>query len=249
MQQPHVKLRPWSEGPLSPELSSEHIDIWRVHLDQPRSTTSADSVLSLDEHTRAKRFFFEEDRLHFIRCRSALRLLLSRYLGIPPADIRFDYRPGGKPELAAQQSSCRLRFNVSHSGRLALIAVSADRRIGIDIEKKCADVEITVLAKRFFSSRERAGLQALPDFLRVAAFFACWTRKESFLKATGAGLSFPMADFSVTTHPDLDPALEEIGGNIEARNQWALADLNVVDGYRATVAVEGSLSRLEMYTL
>jgi 4'-phosphopantetheinyl transferase len=249
MQQLNVKLQPWPEGPSSPELSSEQIDIWQVDMNKPLSTASADSVLSLDEHTRAKRFFFEEDRLHFTRRRSALRLLLSRYLGIPAADIRFEYQPGGKPELAVQQNSRRLCFNVSHSGRLVLIAVSADRRIGVDIEKKCADVEITVLAKRFFSSRERAGLRALPDFLRVAAFFACWTRKESFLKATGAGLSFPLADFSVTTHPDLDPALEEIGGNSEARKQWALADLTVVDGYRATVAIEGSLSRLEMYTL
>jgi 4'-phosphopantetheinyl transferase len=81
----------------------------------------------------------------------------------------------------------------------------------------------------------------------VSAFFACRTRKESFLKATDDGFSFPLADFSVTTHPGFDPALEEIRGNTEARKKWFLADLSVVDGYLATVAVEGAFSRLETY--
>jgi 4'-phosphopantetheinyl transferase len=147
--------------------------------------------------------------------------------------------------VAARQNPCRLRFNVSHSAGLALIAVSAGHRVGIDIERIRPDVDITTLAERFFSDRERAGLRALPDNLRLPAFFACWTRKESFLKATGDGLSFPLADFSVATHPDLDPALEEIRGNTEARRQWLLADLNVIEGYRATLALERSYSRLE----
>jgi 4'-phosphopantetheinyl transferase len=82
----------------------------------------------------------------------------------------------------------------------------------------------------------------------LPAFFACWTRKESFLKATGDGLSFPLADFSVTTHPDLDPALEEIRENAEARKLWFLADLSVADGYRAAMAIEGPFSFVETYT-
>ena len=81
----------------------------------------------------------------------------------------------------------------------------------------------------------------------MPGFFACWTRKEAFLKATGIGLSFPLADFSVTTHPDLDPELEDINGNTEDGKQWFLADLSVVDGYRATVALDRSHSRLETY--
>jgi 4'-phosphopantetheinyl transferase len=88
----------------------------------------------------------------------------------------------------------------------------------------------------------------LPDYLRASAFFACWTRKESFLKATGDGLSFPLADFSVTIHPELDPALEEIRGNTEARTSWSLANLGVVAGYRATVAIEGAFCRVETHT-
>jgi 4'-phosphopantetheinyl transferase len=85
--------------------------------------------------------------MHFARCRSAVRFLLSRYLGIPAAEIRFEYQPNGKPEPAEQQSPRRLRFNVSHSAGLALIAASADHRLGIDIEKIRVDVDITTLER------------------------------------------------------------------------------------------------------
>jgi 4'-phosphopantetheinyl transferase len=247
MQQRPGKLQSWPDGPSSPDLPSDCVDVWRFDLDEPLSTVSASSPLSSDELTRANRFHFERDRLHFARCRSSLRFLLSRYLEIPPAEIRFDYQPNGKPEVAAQQNPRRLRFNVSHSAGVALIAVNAARRIGIDIEKIRVDVDITALAEQSFSSREQVGFRALPGHLRAPAFFACWTRKESFLKATGDGLSFSLGDFSVTTHPDLDPVLEEIRGDTAARKQWILADLSVVDGYRATVAVEGSFARLKTY--
>jgi phosphopantetheinyl transferase (holo-ACP synthase) len=113
-----------------------------------------------------------------------------------------------------------LKFNVSHSANMAVIAVGSEHRRGVDIERICGDIDTASLAERFFSLRKRARLQALPDHLRVPGFFACWTRKEAILKATGDGLSFPLADFSVTTHPDLNPELEGIRGNTEAHKQW-----------------------------
>jgi len=247
MQQRTSESQSWLEGPSSPDLSSDRVDVWRVQLDEPSSTVSTSSVLSPDELARASRFHFEKDRIHFTRCRFALRSLLSGYLAIPAAEICFEYLAGGKPQLHAEQNPRALQFNVSHSADMALIAVGCKHRLGIDIEKIRSDVDTASLAERFFSLRERAGLQALPDHLRVPGFFACWTRKESFLKATGKGLSFPLADFSVSTHPDLDPELEEINGRKDARKQWFLADLSVADGYRATVALERSHPRLKTY--
>jgi 4'-phosphopantetheinyl transferase len=223
------------------------VDVWRVRLDEAAATDSEASVLSPDEIARASRFHFEKDRIYFTRCRSVLRHLLAGYLRIPATEIRFEYLPGGKPQLAAEQNPLALQFNVSHSANMALIAVGSENRLGVDIERIHDDIDTTSLAERFFSLRERAGLQTLPDHLRVPGFFACWTRKEAFLKATGDGLSFPLADFSVSTHPDLDPELEEIKGDAEAGKQWFLADLSVVDGYRATVALDRSYSRLETY--
>ena len=245
------KQRPatsWSEAPSPPTIPIGRVDVWRVRLDAPPMAGSEGNVLSPDEIARASRFHFEKDRIHFTRCRSALRGLLAGYLAIPAAEIRFEYLASAKPQLAAEQNPRALQFNVSHSAGMALIAVGSEHRLGVDIEKIRSDVDTALLAERFFSLRERAGLQALPEHLRVPGFFACWTRKEAFLKAIGDGLSFPLADFSVTTHPDLDPELEEISGNTEAGKQWFLADLSVFDGYRATVAVEGAFFRLETYS-
>jgi len=218
-----------------------------VRLDEPALAGAESILLSADETLRAGRFHFEKDRVHFSRCRAALRQLLAGYLQIPAAEVRFKYLTSGKPELVAEQNPRLLRFNVSHSAGMALIAVGSEHRLGVDIERIRGDVDTGSLAERFFSARERAGLQALPDHLRVQGFFACWTRKEAFLKATGEGLSFPLADFSVTTHPNLEAALEEIRGSIEARKAWFLADLGVMDGYRATVAVEADSCRLETF--
>jgi 4'-phosphopantetheinyl transferase len=238
----------WLDPPWPLALSTGRVDVWKVRLDEPSRAGSEGAVLSPDEIVRASRFHFERDQIHFTRCRSALRGLLAGYLTIPATEICFEYLVSGKPQLTAEQNQRALQFNVSHSGNMALIAVGSEHRLGVDIEKIRGDVDTMLLTERFFSLRERAGLQALPDHLRVAGFFACWTRKEAFLKATGDGLSFPLADFSVTTHPDLDPKLEELGGNPENRKEWFLADLSVEDGYRATVALERAHSVVETYS-
>ena len=236
-----------SKQPGNAGVPTGRVDVWSVRLDEPARTGSEILTLSPDEIARANRFHFEKDRIHFTRCRSALRDLLAGYLAIPAADIRFEYLTSGKPQLAAEQNPSALQFNVSHSANMALIAVGSEHRLGVDIEKIRGDVDTSALAERFFSLRERAGLQALPDHLRVPGFFACWTRKEAFLKATGEGLSFPLEDFSVTTHPNLDPEIEEIKGSTDNGKRWFLADLSIVDGFRATVARERSPYRLETY--
>jgi 4'-phosphopantetheinyl transferase len=238
----------WPGSPSPSPFSTGRVDVWSVHLDEEAKASSEAGVLSPDEVARAGRFHFEKDRRHFIRCRAALRLLLAEYLVIPADQIQFEYLTGGKPQLVPRQNPGALQFNVSHSAGMALIAFSGERRLGVDVERIRDDVDTAALAERFFSLRERAGLRALPAQLHVLGFFACWTRKEAFLKATGDGLAFPLADFSVTAHPDSDPKLEDIKGNKEAGDQWFLADVDVGNVYRAAVAVESTACRLETYT-
>jgi len=222
-------------------IGRTHVDIWKVPLEEPSSADDDTSDLSSDEIGRSKRFLFDEDRVHFIRCHLALRDVLAGYLAISASEIRFVCSTTGKPQIAAEQNSRALSFNLSHSAGMALIAVGGKRPLGIDIEKIRYDVDTFSLAERFFSPRECAGLRALPELIRVRAFFACWTRKEAFVKATGEGLSFPLDDFSVTTHPDLSPEVEEIRGNMGAHEQWLLADVHVGNGYRAALAVDNRL--------
>jgi len=237
----------WSQPPSTLAYPTGRVDVWRVRLDElPRAGSRTDS-LSADEIARSSRFHFDKDRVHFTRCRAALRSLLGDYLAIPAPEVRFEYHASGKPQLAADQNPRALQFNVSHSANMALIAVGSDHRLGVDLERIRGDVDTSSLAERFFSLRERAELHALSEQLRVAGFFACWTRKEAFLKATGHGLSFPLTDFSVTTHPNQDPELREIKGNAEAAKQWSLRDL-IVEGFRATLALDRVQFRMDTYS-
>ena len=163
----------WSQG-LSPSaFPTRHVDVWRVRLDEPARAGSEASVLSSDEIARADRFHFGKDRIRFSRCRSALRRILAEYLAIPATEVGFEYLTSGKPQLAAEQNPRAVQFNVSHSSNMAPIAVGSAHRLGVDIEEIRGDVDTTALAERFFSLRERAGLQALPDHPRVSGFFAC----------------------------------------------------------------------------
>jgi 4'-phosphopantetheinyl transferase len=238
---------PWTQPSSPAQFPIGRVDIWKVQLDQLETLGSQSGNLSSDEIARANRYHFEKDKDRFARCRSVLRSILSDYLGIPGAEIRFEYLKGGKPRVVVGQNPGGLQFNVSHSAKVALIAVGSEHQLGVDIEKIRGDVDDVELAERFFSVRERNELRALPNHLRLAGFFACWTRKEAFLKATGDGLSFPLTDFSVTTHPDSEPRLEEIKGDVEVGDQWLLADVDVGNPFRATVAVEATSCRLETY--
>jgi 4'-phosphopantetheinyl transferase len=164
------------------KASQRDVALYTVDLDHARhDQPSLLQSLSPDERARAARFRFERDRRRFVAGRGALREILGEALGRPPSSIAFAYGPQGKPRLAADE----IQFNVSHSEGLGLIAVAGDRRVGVDIERVRAKGSGMDVAKRFFSRAEVATLRALPRGLRTEAFFACWTRKEAYIKARG----------------------------------------------------------------
>ena len=164
-------------------------------------------LLAPDEQARAERFIFHKDRTHFVVARGLLRVLLGRYLQRHPQHLHFCYGPHGKPELAPDMGDDTLCFNVSHAHGLALYAVTRQRDLGVDVEHVRPGFAEEHIAERFFSPREVAVLRALPVALQSTAFFACWTRKEAFIKARGDGLSLPLDQFDVAFAPGEPAAL------------------------------------------
>src|SRR5215469_4689665 len=182
------KARTGAEQNSGISLNHEDIHVWSARMPD-RGLEELQRLLSVDELTRAQRFHFERDRRHFIGRRAILRIVLASYLENTPASVRFSYNEFGKPCLADSAHSNRLSFNLSHSGELIRIAVAIDRDVGIDIEVVDESVPIDSVARSFFCPREIATLEALPESLRRAEFFSCWTRKEAYVKARGKGLS------------------------------------------------------------
>jgi len=231
---------PWRSAPETLSLSSNEVHIWRAALDVPESDVRRlGNTLAEDEHRRAERFIFQGDRTHFVVARGLLRVLLGRYLEQDPQRLRFVYGSHGKPELACDVRKTGLRFNVSHSDEIVLYALARHREIGVDVERIRPEVALETLAEHFFSPREVAALRALPEALQVTAFFACWTRKEAYIKARGEGLSLPLDQFAVSLVPGEPTALLYTAWDPQEAARWALHDLAPAPGYRAAVAVAG----------
>jgi 4'-phosphopantetheinyl transferase len=228
-------------------LPPDRIDVWRVGLDSPElSESGGRGLLTADEVARAARFYFEEDRRHFVNCRTALRILLGRYLEAPPGEIRFHYGKHGRPEIALPEDSRGLRFNVADSGGLALMAVGSGRAIGVDVEKVRPMPDLLEIARGFFSAREIEALVAVSEDQRQEAFFACWTRKEAFLKATGMGLMYPLSAFSVSVDPDGPAELLEFGEDGNTAAQWSMKDIKAGEGFKGALAWTGG-ARVEFW--
>jgi 4'-phosphopantetheinyl transferase len=117
-------------------LPEDKVHVWRGVLEQPPARVeSLLRVLSDDERGRAERYVFQKDGQHFIVCRAMLRHILGRYLKMDPGQISFLYSHFGKPYLAEKQNGMFVRFNISHSGELALVAVTRNRELGVDIDR------------------------------------------------------------------------------------------------------------------
>ncbi|HEV7217131.1 MAG TPA: 4'-phosphopantetheinyl transferase superfamily protein, partial [Chloroflexota bacterium] len=137
------------------------------------------------------------------------------------------------------QSIAGLRFNLSHTDGLALLAVTRERELGIDVERVRKGIAREGIAERFFTTTEVADLRALPADSQDDAFFACWTRKEAYVKARGEGLSIPLDQFAVSLLPGEPAALLHVALDPDEVKRWSLHDLDAGPGYRAALLVEG----------
>lgn len=162
--------------------------------------------------------------------------------------LQFDYSPLGKPSLAPGfDGSNRVRFNISNSGDMALIAVALDRELGVDVERIRDNLDHEGLAQRYFAAEERDRLQAMPEGERLAGFFDCWTRKEAFLKAIGKGLTYPLDRAIVSVGPEVPCRLISLDGNESAAAAWSLVALHPSPGYVAAIAIPGAAPTLQVF--
>ncbi len=238
----------WRTGPARPSLSGDEVHVWRVALDQERERVEAfRETLSPDELDRSARFHFTRDSNHFVIARAALRNILGRYLAERPECLRFATTYFGKPSLTGSTAGEGLRFNLSHSGGLALYAFARERELGIDIERLREDFDGLGIAANYFSPREVTVLRSLPPAAQTQAFFNCWTRKEAYIKARGEGLSMPLDQFDVSFAPDEPARLVRNINDPQEASRWSLRELQPGGDYAAAIAVEGHDWRLSCW--
>jgi 4'-phosphopantetheinyl transferase len=185
--------------------------------------------------------------MHFIVAHGLLRAILGRYLSRESHTLQFCYSQYGKPSLDREFGSDALSFNMTHSHGMALYAITRCRDIGIDLEYIDTNVACDQIAERFFSAHEVNMLREVPKQIQHEAFFCCWTRKEAYLKARGAGLSLALSQFDVSVIPGGPVALLSTREEDQDIARWSLHDLSPDYGHVAALAVEGHSCRLKCW--
>ncbi|MEV0121287.1 4'-phosphopantetheinyl transferase superfamily protein [Streptomyces sp. NPDC050703] len=170
----------------------------------------------------------------------ATRHVLGRRLGTAPGALRFSRGPWGKPEVAGAPG---LRHSLTHSGDLALLAVTASgRAVGVDVETLRPDGDALRLARRFFPAAER---DLVTGGAAGRVFTRLWTRKEACVKAAGGrltqGFAVPVGHGGGREAEEHAEPVTVHGPDSGLRGPWTLSDLVLPDaGYTAAVALDGA---------
>jgi 4'-phosphopantetheinyl transferase len=212
------------------------VHVWRVDLTAVGA--GLEDLLSADERSRAARILPERNRTLWTRSRGVLRALLGRYLERDPRELRFVLGTHGKPALSPEgptrpDAGENLRFNLSHSGGLALVAVTVGHEVGIDLEVTGRRVlDEPALAARVLGRTQAARLAELDPRTREREFMRAWVAHEAVVKCWGLGLFAPPED---STRP----------GESTQRDLWT-AELDVGPGGYAAVAVQDGPCELHL---
>lgn len=175
-------------------------------------------VLSPDERARSERFRFSADRERYVITRGLLRRLLAERLDMSPERVDFAYSEEGKPRLA--EDGAPLRFSLSHSRDAVVLAFCEGREVGVDVEQIRERRFTAEIARRYLPPAQAEEVLRRTGGDQVRAFFRTWVRMEAYVKARGGGLT--------------------LMGESPDPNLWSVFDLNLLDGYAAALAVEGS---------
>jgi 4'-phosphopantetheinyl transferase len=215
-----------------------------VHVWCVDTTAVADAaVLSYEEREAAARFRFERDRNRYVTSHAHLRNILSRYVGAAAGELEFGKERLGKPFLASPER--KAAFNLSHSGCLALVAISSGPEVGVDIERIRDEVDLDSVARGVFAARENGWLRSLDSSERLRGFYRLWTLKEACLKAAGTGLTLAPDRFELTIG---DEGIGLVSEEPALVGPWDIRELDADPGYCAAAAVRGEIGELAMFS-
>lgn len=214
----------------------DEVHIWPLRLEgSDAARVQCEHMLSSGELERMRRFHFEHLRSAFAFAHGLMRYVLAAYVDADPRSLEFGANEFGKPALAGSHHATALSFNLSHSHGRALLAVSAERDLGVDIERENARTDVLGIASSYFFGSERDAILAAGPEQQTATFFRYWAAKESVMKAEGAGLHLPLDAFHVQFEPDFLSARVESHDTARLRQGWMVRVLGCEPGWHAAV--------------
>ncbi len=237
-------LSRWKTTRSVPKLLPGVVDMFAFSLAaSEQRICSLERSLVHSEIERADRFVNPQHRTCFVVSRSVLRTILGTHLHSFPSSLELATGSNGKPMLS-RSTEASLRFNLAHSKGLAIVAITVDREVGVDVEYLDANRATDEIADRFLAPAEKTALKRLYGQERVDAFFRCWTRKEAYLKARGDGLAVALDGFDVTIGPEQVPVL-----NASDSFRWEMRSLIPAQGFFGAIVFETPVSDLRCWWL
>ncbi|WP_409420638.1 4'-phosphopantetheinyl transferase superfamily protein [Pseudaeromonas sp. ZJS20] len=165
--------------------------LYRWSVQQPRLT---DCLAWLDERERLRLAQLRQPHLadQYAHAHLGLRCLLGQMRGEHPSALRFEVGENGKPTLVGGP-----HFSLSHAAGYALLAISTQAPVGVDLEAVDPHSAMDWLPP-LLSAEERMRQQQLGPAWSPWRF---WVRKEAWLKALGHGLT-RWGSTPVCCHPE-----------------------------------------------
>jgi len=186
-----------SSPPLAPRKTTK-IDVWVASTDGIFRAKSCFDLLTESDWNSLQRIQDPGNRNSAIAARILLRLGLSKATdrSIAPAEWRFVGAEGQRPTIA--NGLPRIRYSVSHVDELAVVAISPDLHVGIDVESVDQHISNTAMAE-FSHADELRSVQRLSGGQKTREFIRAWTLKEAYTKLRGVGhaLDFRMLSFTL----------------------------------------------------
>lgn len=218
-----LAIATWPDGPARPPRPSAAVDLWIADLQGPDWPPV--ERLPEAERERAAAILRPDAAARWSASRWALRTVLGRYLGEEPAEVALATGEHGKPRLA--EAAERLSFNLSHSAGLALIAVTAGREVGVDVERVQPRRDFLALAERSLDPGAVAAVRDAAPAERAGAFYAAWVEHEARAKCDGGGLGARrretvMATAAVEVGPGYAAALAVAAAALPRLHEWSI---------------------------
>lgn len=211
------------------------IDLWRIDIGATRDIEFGD-ILSPDEKERSARIRVPEVRRRWVCSRAALRRILGSYV-LSSEPLIFERTclscgasDHGKPELKGQSE---LQFSMSRAGGWAVVAITRNISIGVDIVDKARHVDWVEVGKLVFTVRELTELDTTQPSWPTMRASQLWARKEAVAKALGLGLALDLTHRQLGAG-EFDPRWRAGGDNI------LFTDANVASWACCALAVASS---------
>lgn len=217
-------------------LTDNELHVWWLSMDISEDKQQQFLPL-LTEPQKAKLARLPNEKLkgRYIAGRGYLAALVAAYLGIASQDVKFQFGKLGKPYISQELGGLQFNFSDTSSDDnrgMGLFAFSRQHEVGVDIEWAGRVGRFQQIMKRRFSANEQHLLNSQNKAEQSAHFLSCWTRKESYGKALGLGIRYPMREIDLC-QDCTSPVLKL------PKTEWTIQQLSLPDNFIGCLVNKG----------